>query len=325
MSGGLTTYYSNPAFRPGVNVCLNKTNASFSYYGTEFEIDFDAELGSDVELCVDALRFGADVNDPALLTDGRSHIHELLTVFDRYGFLTDANWTRPGVSLSGRAFWRELNAFARQVKARFPFAFSAQLAEGRIDAAKLVLYATQYYHVVRIGPRIIAGALAHAARPRTQRLLENFLIEETGHDRLLAEALRGAGLPQTMIDSSMPLPETFALTSYLQVLAEQEPLSFAGTIFLMEEENAEFHVNFVQACHRAGLGESFYGPIKRHAHINDDGDHGNISAELLEDVDLVSPEETTVVKKHLVGLIECLSEIDRAVSSHASQSERPQQ
>jgi hypothetical protein len=111
----------------------------------------------------------------------------------------------------------------------------------------------------------------------------------------------------------LPLPETFALISGLQVLADQEPLSFKALVFLLEEASPEFHDAFVTACERAGLGPDFWQPIVSHADINNDGDHGAISMRLLSQVETVTTEERLVVLKHVATTIESLIGLERAM------------
>jgi len=317
MSSNLSTYYSKPRFREGVEAIVDEQRASFAYYGTRFDVEFEQALNSDISSLVDALTNGCDVTSESISTVGRPHIDQLLSVLDRYGYITDDQPRLIGDILTGTELWSELADLSNKARRQLSFPYCEALASKEASRESLILYALQYYHVVLNGPRIIAAALSKSANPETQIILQDFLVEEMGHDKLLEEALVASGVSVETVRKSLPLPETFGLISYLQVLAEQEPLSFAGVVFLMEEENHEFHLNFVQACEQAGLGEAFWGPIKSHAHINDNGDHGNISAELLRHFPVVSQEEAVVVKKHLIGVLECLSQVDIALA-HAN-------
>ena len=115
------------------------------------------------------------------------------------------------------------------------------------------------------------------------------------------------------MEGLLPLPETFAVLSSLQVLADQEPLTFKALIFLLEAPNPEFHKAFVAACQQAGLNPSFWKPIIDHGMINDIGEHGSISARLLARIECVSVEERVVVLKHVVTMIENLVAFERAL------------
>ena len=115
------------------------------------------------------------------------------------------------------------------------------------------------------------------------------------------------------LQTSLPLPETFAIISALQVFADQEPLTFKALVFLLEEASPEFHSAFIAACEYEGLSQEFWGPITKHAEINDEGAHGNISRSLLARVELVSVEERTVVLKQAVSMVENLIALEHAL------------
>jgi hypothetical protein len=178
----------------------------------------------------------------------------------------------------------------------------------------LLSYAIQYYHVVSHGPLIIAGALAQARSREARRRLDAFYLEERNHDLLLLDSLKSVGVDVLSHENAGLIPETFNLLSHLHVLADHDPLSFSGTIFLMEEENPEFHKLFIENCDRLHLAKGFWEPIVKHSDINVDGDHGNISCELLSLHENLTNEERIVVKKHLVTMIEMISALDCAIS-----------
>jgi len=243
----------------------------------------------------------------------RPTAHDILQALDRYGFLTETAPPEPGRTISGAAFWTEVAAFVERakVKAR-PILYEA-LRSGRASRAALIRYAREYYHVVRAGPGIIAGSLAHAGNRTTRAILEQFLASELGHDKLIASALASVGIGEAEIDRALPLPETFSIISALQVAADQEPLTFKALVFLMEEASPEFHQAFVSACEYEGLPAAFWGPITDHAGINDEGAHGSISERLLTQVETVTQEERCVVLKQAITMIENLVALEHAL------------
>jgi hypothetical protein len=237
----------------------------------------------------------------------------LLGVLDKFGFLTERGRPDPAVAISGSVFWSEVEAFANRAKSHFQPLFYPALVSGAVGRSALVRYALEYFQIVRAGPAIIAGALAHVGADDTRRVLERFLVQETGHDRLLLDALMAVGLDEPTVRAAVPLPETFAVIAALQTLADQDPLAFKATAFLLEEASPEFHAAFASAAERVGLHADFVDPIVRHAHMNSDGDHGRISADLLADVEVVSTEERIGVLKHLATIIESLVVLESAI------------
>ena len=83
-------------------------------------------------------------------------------------------------------------------------------------------------------------------------------------------------------------------------------LSFKAALFLFETPDTPFNEAFRDRCTEVGLPEEFWRPILLHATINDEYDHGDISAALLSEVACVSPEECIVVLKHLGILVETI-------------------
>lgn len=311
------SYYQQPAFRPGVEYLIGDTRVVLSYGDVvSFDIECNKAAAAEIARLCRALEEGLYLtNGLPQFAEFAPHAHDILEALDRYGLLTETAPAEPGRTISGTAFWAEVAAFTERakVKAR-PILYEA-LRSGRASRTSLIRYAREYYHVVRAGPGIIAGSLAHAGDRTTREILEQFLASELGHDKLIASALDSVGIGEAEIDRVLPLPETFSIISALQVAADQEPLTFKAIVFLMEEASPEFHRAFVSACEYEGLPASFWGPITDHAGINDEGAHGSISERLLAQVEAVTQEERCVVLKQAMTIIENLVALEHALLS----------
>jgi hypothetical protein len=313
--GAFVHYYQRAAFRPGVEYLIGDSRVVLSYQDVvSFDIDCNKAASREIARLCQALERGVD------LTSGLSqfaqfapHAHDLLQALDRYGFLTETAPPEAGHTINGAAFWTEVAAFIERakVKAR-PILYEA-LRSGRTSRGQLIRYAKEYYHVVRAGPAIIAGSLAHASDRTTREILEQFLSSELGHDKLIASALASVGTDEAEIDRALPLPETFSIISALQVAADQEPLTFKALVFLMEEASPEFHQAFVSACDYEGLPTAFWRPITDHAGVNDVAAHGSISQRLLAQVEAVTREERCVVLKQAMTMVENLVALEHAL------------
>jgi len=309
------SYYQQAAFRFGVEYLIGDTRIVFSYRDVvSFDIDCNRAASREIARLCRALEQGLDLRD-GLLQFGEfaPHAHDVLWALDRYGFLTETAPPEPGRAISGAAFWSEVAAFVERAKLKAQPILYEALRSGQASRAALIRYAREYYHVVRAGPGIIGGSLAHASDRTTRAILEQFLASELGHDRLIASALRSVGIGEAEIDCVPPLPETFAIISALQVAADQEPLTFKALVFLMEEASPEFHQAFVSACEYEGLPAAFWRPITDHAGMNDAGAHGSISERLLAEVEAVTQEERCVVLKQAMTMIENLVALEHAL------------
>jgi hypothetical protein len=308
-------YYQRAAFRPGVEYLIGDTRVVFRYRDiVAFNIDCNKAASGEIARLCQALEEGIELtNGLPQFDEFAPYADDILQALDRYGFLTETAPPYAGRTISGAAFWTEVVAFVERakVKAR-PILYEA-LRSGRTSRTQLIRYAKEYYHVVRAGPAIIAGSLAHASDRATRGILEQFLASELGHDELIASALAAVGITEAEIDRALPLPETFSIISALQVVADQEPLTFKALVFLMEQASPEFNEAFVSACEYEGLPTAFWKPMTNHAQINDESGHGSISQRLLSKVEAVTQEERCVVLKQAVTMIENLVALEHAL------------
>ena len=308
-------YYRKAAFRPGVEYLIGDTRVVLRYRDVvSFDIDCNKAASHEIARLCGALDQGLDLTDGLPQFDEfEPYAGEILWALDRYGMLTETAPPDRGRLIGGSAFWAEVAAFVERAKVKARPVFYEALRSRRTSRAALIRYIQEYYHVVRAGPAIIAGSLAHAADPETNAILQQFLSCELGHDRLIAVALASVGITEAEMVRSLPLPETFAVISSLQVAADQEPLTFKALVFLMEEASPEFHQEFIAACEYEGLGRAFWEPVTQHAAINDEGAHGSISERLLARVEAVAPEERTVVLRQAMTMTENLVALEHAL------------
>ena len=207
----ISEFYVEPKFRPGVEHFIFDDRATFRYYKTEFDVEFEPSAKPIVTKWMDSLSSGLDLQAVDGDTFSAEFGRQLMTVLDRYGFLHEATARNSEPNRKGRSIWSELAALSAQTKAKLEFSFSEALADGAPTRAMLALYATQYYHVVCHGPRIIAAAYAQGRTERARRILEEFFVEERGHDKLLKRSLDSIGV-RCGLETDVPmLPETFGL------------------------------------------------------------------------------------------------------------------
>jgi pyrroloquinoline quinone (PQQ) biosynthesis protein C len=312
------TFYSSVRFRPAVETEVRDTEATFRYRALSFDVEFPHGCRGAVRKLCEALANGSDMSQLKRgLPFAEEETHALLDTLDRFGLLTENVPSAPPSMLTGRDLWAAISELAERVKTTLSVPFTEALQARQATRAQLIAYAEQYLHVVRHGARIAAAAFASARTAQAEKTLETFAKGEFGHDRLLAASLVAVGLDPIEILNRNPWPETFAIISHLHVLADQDPLSFAGCLFVVEDATPEFHQAFLNCCRMHDLPEAFSRPILQHAAINDEGDHGNISRELLATVQLVSEEERDTVLSHVVTLLENLAALDQAIARAA--------
>lgn len=307
-------FYRRAAFRPGVHWDVRAEGATFSYRELSFEIEYSECSVPHVTALCDDLKAGVS---PGVLTErlgpfwpfGRT----LVDALDRYGLLCDLASPEAVRASHGEAVWRTVKAFTERARARLDSPFAIALADGDAKRPQLIAYVEQYFHIVSQGSRIAAAAFANARPGPSGDILERFLQGEIGHESMLVASLAAVGVDASALRQTNPWAETFAITTALQVLADQEPLSLAACLFLVEEANPDFHDGFRACCQAQGMPDGFWQPILDHAGVNDDSDHGSISQELLSCFDVVTEEEEVMLLRQTFGMLENLQAFDRAL------------
>lgn len=241
-------------------------------------------------------------------------IPELIIKFDRLGMLQETQEQIEIHSMTGLQFYREIRRFLQRWQNQIinPLAFQ-KMTEGTITREQLIGYALESYHVTHLCPRLLAGSLTKQETPKTYQLLQEFFVSELHHDRLITNSLASVGIGETQLEQIQPLPMTFAICSSLAVFAQQHLLSFKVALWLFEQDDPKFLELFKQCCQDRDLPREFYQPILLHANINDEGEHEQITKNLLAEVAYISIEEQLRVKKNMAILQESIMLRDRQI------------
>jgi hypothetical protein len=299
--------FKAPRFRQGVQLIRDEEGLTIDY--REQSCTVVADRQSELQAFADSLKAGdasiAQLKSryPALA----SEIDGLIEEFDRLGLLTESVFPDPQGCLSGTEFYHRLRKFAdEKVEANSYSRLYLGLKDRSLPRAALIGYALEYFYIVRQAPGLIAPALGHAEPVKVQKLLQGFLASELNHDDMLRQSLNAVSIRTDNLEYLQPLPATFSLCASLGVYARQHTLSFKSLLFLFEQPSVSFHVELANYCRETGMPEGFWRPIARHASINDEFDHEDISLSLLAEIEAISPEEQMTVKKHVMLAIETM-------------------
>lgn len=300
-SGGISV--ERPRLREGVLLRFTETALEVRGQGQGVAIALAPEAQSEMQQFLNYLQVGGfSQAELAQATPGiGEQVAELLQTFGDRGWLSTAMPQRP---LTGQQFYRELERFLTRFKQQFPASPMMQrMVEGTITREQLIGYSLESYHVTHLCPRLLAPALGQFETAATQTLLHEFFTSELHHDTLVENSLKSVGISLKQIHTMQPLPMTLAVCSSLGVFARRHSLSFKSALMLFEEDDKTFHQLFEQRCKDLELPPGFYRPILLHAHINEDGEHDQITKILLDDVAYVSAEEQQLVKRNLAVLL----------------------
>lgn len=307
-------YLTKPKFRQGVQFLVGDKTSVFSYGDVSFDIDCNEAAAQQLERLCDNLMSGFEMEKiDKEFPEFKDHAVEIIKTLDRFGFTMESALPDLSQSISGSLFWEQIESAAFRIKEKLNPQFYAYLKSENVTREALIAYVTEYFHVVKAGPKIIAAAFPHARHPDVERIMTQFFKSELGHEKMILDSLAAVDITEEKVLQELPSVEVFSLISTYQVLAAQDFLSFMSLVFLLEDPADEFHAAFVEACNRVGMPEGFWKPIIRHAEINDDGDHGSISKELLSYVDALSLEERNNVFKHLVNVLESIVALENRI------------
>jgi hypothetical protein len=318
--------FDHPGFRRGVEVDLRDSEAVISLAARTCSFDFPEQVRSAVAGFLRDLETGgyvlSDLQGRA--PDIADQVPGLIGEFGRLRLLTESGTGASAKLIDGTQLYRELRRVANRVTNRVASsAFYRALVEGRAQARQLIGYGLEYHWLVRSAPGLIAPALASAHGLAGRRLLEEFLASEIGHDKFIGAALQSVGITPDELERHQPLPSTFALGASLGVYARQHPISFKACLFVMEETRPEFIDAFDRRCVELGMPSSFYLPLRQHADLNSEYDHGDISGDLLALEGAVDAETCMVVKRHLALLIETMVQQEEHILSYYGRTDTP--
>jgi hypothetical protein len=225
----------------------------------------------------------------------RDEVVQVLTQLDAGGFLDDP--TMPSLeSALGVGFTIEddLNRlFADQIETS---RFWTELSECPEDVPHNVYYgmAIENWHFLYREHLFDSAVLSFPNSREVRAALNEFYIEEHRHDDIVLKAFEALGIRPDQMRAGRPLPSTMALVNGLAFWARTDPLFFLATVSVLEggpgagEDGTD---SFLEAADRAGVSESFLGPLREHARINAGHGHGRVSRELFDLLPAVNEAE----------------------------------
>jgi hypothetical protein len=300
--------FRNPRFRAGVSLEFDDDGVECEYRDQSCRVDFHGR--ADARRLIELLREGGRTREELErdCPECASEVGDVITALDSLGLLTETRLSPPAGVLTGRQLYREIRRMAdRLYEQVIDEAFYRAMLDETITRDQLIGYALEYYHLVRMSPRLLAPALAKEEPGRTAELLQDFFAAELHHDKILESALSTVGITPEQLRESQPLPMTLGLCVGIGAYAAQNPLTFKAVLYLFEESSPDFNDAFAVAARRAGLPDGFIQPILSHADINSEGEHGDISAQLLAEVPVVGPEEQHTLRKHVAIMVETMA------------------
>jgi hypothetical protein len=210
-----------------------------------------------------------------------------VTALDRHCLLDDAE---APAARSGLDVLLELEDLANDLheKVMYDNVYWANLRKPPQDMPLSVMhgFCIENYHFLFRESYFDSPVLSYQPSNRVRLILNEFYAEEYGHDEILLRALNTLGISRTDLADTMPLPQTMALCNSLSWWATSDPIFFFTTLGILEgkdirEDEQDF---FLDACDSIDIDPQFVAPIRKHAEINRDGGHGNLTRAIFREI-----------------------------------------
>jgi hypothetical protein len=310
------TFFRRPRLRPGVQITRADAGFALTYRSQSADLDVPDFAAAEVAELLEGLMAGAPSTQLRERAPNLSDFDGMLDELDRLGLLTEDERPAPA-TMTGEQLYRLVRRFTRRLQATSAGSeLFTRMTNGTATRNQLIGYALEYHHVVWQSPALIAPALAHAWHPDAYGILQNFLRDEIGHDRMTRSALAAVGVPGPVLASTQPLPATFAVCATLGAVAAQDPLAFAACLSVVEEPSPQFNRAFAERARSLELPAEFIQPLLDHSDVNADAGHADVSLALLSTTSALGLEHAQAVLKQVAALVESLSRLERDILLH---------
>lgn len=163
--------------------------------------------------------------------------------------------------------------------------------------------AIENYHFLFRESLFDSPVLPYLSNARVRALMNEFYIEEYGHDEIIVKAMLSLGITREDIRDMLPLPQTLALCNALSYWAANDPLFFFATLGVLEGKDSEFD-RWIDACEKAKLSPDFIKPMRAHSDINRKGEHGNLTRIIFAEIPVIDDETMARMRRQMQLFIE---------------------
>lgn len=147
--------------------------------------------------------------------------------------------------------------------------------------------AIENYHFLFRESWFDSPVLSHLPSTKARLIMNEFYGEEYGHDELILNALNHLDISREDMAETLPLPETLALCNTLAYWSVNDPLFFFSTMGILEGKDIKVD-SYILAMENSGnIPPDFTKPIKEHANINIEVEHGILTRELFHEIPVV--------------------------------------
>lgn len=160
---------------------------------------------------------------------------------------------------------------------------------GRTSKQVILGWLLETYHYVKDFPNTLEVAL-YASEGKLSEILNNYMLQERGHEKFIAECLIKGGLTKEEIEESIPLISTRTISFLLKELFQFEPISVLLVASIIEADEFSEEDSY-EVTKKIALDNSFpediFAPFLKHVEIDNQMGHQKLLENNIEILKLI--------------------------------------
>lgn len=214
-------------------------------------------------------------------------------------------------TISGPAFAVYLQQCFRAINDEmFSHALWQKLSSGKAGATLVDGWLIETYFFIKGANARLPNAVAHCTHDGLRDTLLHHYLEEWDHYGFFREAMERRGLNSDRLEKRGPLPATKAVMLMARKAGRENSLGYLACSGLLESTGSdsskarEFYGSITANYDVNGTG--FVAPMLKHIDLDEEYEHGDLMAEALDKIELMSRKEADAVVNTLQGFKETL-------------------
>lgn len=189
---------------------------------------------------------------------------------------------------------------------------------GRISLPTYIAYLTEAYHHVKHTVPLMRAAQARLD-PRQavfSEALEEYVLEETGHENWILNDIRHCGGDADAVRDGEPRPATKAMTDFAYAFIERvNPMGFFGMVFVLEGTSVQLATHGAQAVRDSlGLPAEAFSYLTSHGAL--DVSHMAYFESLMKSVE--APDDQAAIVEMARRMFVLFADVFRAIPHERS-------
>lgn len=184
---------------------------------------------------------------------------------------------------------------------------------GRISRQTYIAYLTEAYHHVKHTVPLMQAARARLddAHDRFRHALDEYIVEETGHEHWILSDIRHCGGDPEAVRAGEPREATQRMVAFAyDYIAKVNPMGFFGMVFVLEGTSVRLATQGAEAVARnLNLGPECFTYLTSHGSL--DMEHLVFFQKLMDEV--TDPDDQAAIIEVAKAIFERFADVFRAI------------